>query len=61
VDPADGEVQDATGVTDRQGPGPLLHRPGDDGLGGLVVGLANPPLVAGLGGALGAAVLTPPP
>jgi hypothetical protein len=54
-------VQHAAGVTDRQRPGPALHRPGDHGLGGLVLGLADPPPVAGLGRALAAAVLPPPP
>jgi hypothetical protein len=55
------EVQDAAGVTDRQRPGTVLDGPGHDGLGGLVVGLADAPLVAGLGGAFGAAVLPPSP
>ena len=38
----------------------LLHGPGDDLLGGLVLGLADPPGVPGLGFPLAAAVLAPP-
>jgi hypothetical protein len=60
VPPARLQVKDATRVADRQGPSPLPYRPGDDGLGGFVLGLPDPPEVAGLGLPLTAAVLAPP-
>ena len=61
VPPARVQVQHAAGVADRERPDPVLHRPGHHGLGGLVLGLADPPPVPGLGRALMAAVLPPPP
>jgi hypothetical protein len=61
VAPPRSKVQDTARVTDRQCPGPLLHRPGHHCPGGFVLGLADPPLVPGFGGALRAAVLPPPP
>jgi hypothetical protein len=54
-------VQHAAGVTDRQRPDLALHRPGNHGFGGLVLGLADPPHVAGLSLTLVAAVLPPAP
>jgi hypothetical protein len=42
-------VQDAAGVADGEGPDPVVGGPGHDGLGGLVLGLADPPQVPGLG------------
>jgi hypothetical protein len=57
--PAGLEVKDAAGVADRQRSGPLLYRPGDYGLGGLVLGLADPPPVPSPGVALLALVLAP--
>jgi hypothetical protein len=59
--PARVQVQHAAGVTDRERPGPVFDRPGHDRFGGLVLGLADPPPVPGLGRALAAAVLPPPP
>jgi hypothetical protein len=55
------QVQDAAGVPDGQGADLLLDGPGDDGLGGLVLGLADPAPVPGLGLPRGPAVLAPPP
>jgi hypothetical protein len=43
------QVQDAAGVADRQRPHPVLHRPAHHHLGGLVLGLPDPPPVPGLG------------
>jgi hypothetical protein len=60
VPPARVQVQHAAGVADRERPDPALDGPGHDGLGGLVLGLADPPPVPGLGRALTAAVLAPP-
>jgi hypothetical protein len=59
--PARVEVEDAAGVTDRHRPDLVLDGPGHHGLGGLVLGLADPPPVPGLGRPLAAAVLPPPP
>jgi len=59
VPPARVEVQDAAGVADRHRPDLVLGGPGHDGFGGLVLGLADPPPVPGLGRALVAAVLPP--
>jgi hypothetical protein len=61
VPPAGVQVQHAAGVADRERPHPVLDGPGHCGLGGLVLGLADPPPVPGLGRALAAAVLPPPP
>jgi hypothetical protein len=44
---------DALGVTDDEGAHPLAHRPGHHCLGRLVMGLAHPATVTGLGAALG--------
>jgi hypothetical protein len=52
-------VQDAARVADRQRPDPVLHRPRHDGLGGLMLGLPDPPQVPGLSVPLPA--LVPPP
>jgi hypothetical protein len=59
--PARVEVEDAAGVADRERPGPVLDGPGQHGPSGFVLGLPDPPPVPGLGRALAAAVLPPPP
>jgi hypothetical protein len=61
VPPPRTKVQDAAGVADRDRPGPALYCPRHHRLGGLVLGLADPPQVPGLGRAFAAAVLPPPP
>jgi len=53
------EVQDAARVPDDQGADPVRHSPADDLLGGLVLGLADPAGVPGLGFLLASAVLAP--
>jgi hypothetical protein len=53
--------KDAARVADRQGADPVLHGPGDHGLGGFVVGLADSTAVPRLGEALAAAELSPAP
>jgi hypothetical protein len=55
------QVQDSARVTDREGADLVLHRPGDDVFGCLVLGLCHPAGVPGLGLPLGAPVLPPPP
>jgi hypothetical protein len=40
--------QDAARVSHGQGPDPVLHRPADQGAGGLVLGLPDPAQVPGL-------------
>jgi hypothetical protein len=60
VPPARVEVEDAAGVADRERPDLARDGPGHCGLGGLVLGLADPPPVPGLGRPLAAAVLPPP-
>jgi hypothetical protein len=61
VPPACLEGQHAAGVPDRQGADPVLHRPGDDLVGGFVLGLADPPGMPGFGFPLAAPVLAPAP
>jgi hypothetical protein len=52
---------DALGIADDGGAHPLLHQPGHHGSGCLVVGLADPAAVAGLGPATGRPVAAPAP
>jgi hypothetical protein len=54
-------VVDAFRVAHHEGAHPVLHGPGHHGFGRLVVGLADPSQVAGLGPALGAPQLFPAP
>ena len=54
------DAEDAAGVADGQGADPAGHRPGDDGFGGFVLGLADPPPVPRLGQPLPAPVVPPP-
>jgi hypothetical protein len=61
VPPARVQVQHAAGVADRHRPDLVFHRPGHRCFGGLVLGLADPPPVPGLGRPLAAAVLPPAP
>ncbi len=51
---------DALRVTDDQGPDTLLESPGDDGLGGFVVGLADPTAVVSFGASLAGPETAPP-
>jgi hypothetical protein len=60
VPPARVQVEHAAGVADRERPHPVFDGPGHNCFGGLVLGLADPPPVPGLGRALTAAVLAPP-
>src|SRR5207302_699636 len=48
LDLANVPVTDPLGVSHSQGPHPVADRPGDHRPGGLVVSLADPPLMAGL-------------
>jgi hypothetical protein len=52
-------VADALGVAHPKGPHLVVDRPGDHGLGGLVLSLMDPPAVAGLRPALGSPQLSP--
>jgi hypothetical protein len=61
VPPSRVQVQDAAGIADSQGADPPGHRPGDNGFGGFVLGLADPPPVPRLGQSLAAPVMPPPP
>src|SRR5713226_7119087 len=59
--PAHVALADPLGVPDDKGPHPVVDRPGDHGLGCLVVGLADATAVAGLPAALGPAEPAPAP
>jgi hypothetical protein len=61
VDVAEVTIADAFGVTDDQRPDPVGDGPVDDQFGGVVLGVADPAAVSGVGSSLGPAVLTPPP
>lgn len=61
VPPSCLEVQDAARIPDRQYTDLVVHGPGDDLFGGLVLGLADPPHMPGLRLPLAPAVLAPPP
>src|SRR5438132_795884 len=61
VTPSGVPVADPLGVPDAKGPHPVVDRPGDHRLSGLVVGLVDAPAVADLPPALGSAELSPSP
>ena len=61
VDGPEVTVGDAFGVADDQGGDPVGDGPVDDQFGGVVLAVADPAAVAGVGAALGPAGLTPPP
>lgn len=62
VVPAPGpQAQDAARVPDLERADPATNRPVDDGLGGLMLGLAHPPLMPVLKPALPSPVFAPPP
>ncbi|GLY91196.1 hypothetical protein Airi02_091250 [Actinoallomurus iriomotensis] len=61
VPPPGLESENTARVPDHQCPDPARDRPVDDGFGGLVLSLADPPPVTGFDLALPGPMLTPPP